>query len=395
MAKGGATAGNRAVWRGASFHFLLASTGAPAPNASSPKQILSYMKHRRPTLLTTLAFGAITWAQPSTSFGQTAYNQAVRANNPTYYWTFDEAGLTNAVEQMTGSEADVFTPGLASEKALSTSTSGGVSLGQALALDRTATSVWNTGNLSGPAFTGAWAYEVWINSADPDQYNYILGSMGSNAEEGYNTGTIAQFSNFADAPGVPHIMLFTLFSAPNSFNSDSALQSGGWHHWVFVTKTPTQGTDVYQDGVLLGTYGNGSVIDAFPAAELRAGGWNANPSVENFTGLIDELAIYDLSSVADLSAKGLEIASHYTVGNLVSAPFRITNIARNPANGAFTLTWNSLPEQNYRLNYSPDLLNWNGIIEDNIASGGTSTTYGPFPASKDTGSKVFFRVTQK
>ena len=240
----------------------------------------------------------------------TVYNNAVRASNPKYYWTFDEAGLGNAREQMSGNAADMFTPSGASAKAPSTTTTGNVSLGQALALDRTATSVWNTGDLSGPAFTGAFAYEVWINSADPDQYNYIL---GSNAGNGFNTGTIAQFSAFADDPGTPHIMLFTLSHPPHSFNFDSALQSSGWHHWVFVTKTPEQGTDVYKNGALLGTYANGSVIAPFPATELRAGGWSPSASAENFTGQIDELAIYDLASLdaVALAAKGQEIASHY------------------------------------------------------------------------------------
>jgi hypothetical protein len=264
-----------------------------------------------------------------------------------------------------------------------------VSLGQALALDRTASSVWNTGDLSGPAFTGAFAYEVWINSADPDQYNYIL---GSNAGNGFNTGTIAQSSTFADDPGTPHIMLFTLSHPPHSFNFDSALQSSGWHHWVFVTKTPEQGTDVYKNGVLLGTYANGSVIAPFPATELRAGGWSSSPSAENFTGQIDELAIYDLGSLdaVALAAKGQEIASHYQVGNAAPS-LECTHVLRDPTNGQLTLTWTSQPGKTYRLNSSTNLVDFTTVIADNIPSGGASTTYGPFAGPVPTG---FFRVRE-
>jgi hypothetical protein len=319
----------------------------------------------------------------------TVYNNAVRASNPKYYWTFDEAGLGNAREQMSGNAADVFTPSGASAKAPSTTTTGNVSLGQALALDRTASSVWNTGDLSGPAFTGAFAYEVWINSADPDQYNYIL---GSNAGNGFNTGTIAQSSTFADDPGTPHIMLFTLSHPPHSFNFDSALQSSGWHHWVFVTKTPEQGTDVYKNGVLLGTYANGSVIAPFPATELRAGGWSSSPSAENFTGQIDELAIYDLGSLdaVALAAKGQEIASHYQVGNAAPS-LECTHVLRDPTNGQLTLTWTSQPGKTYRLNSSTNLVDFTTVIADNIPSGGASTTYGPFAGPVPTG---FFRVRE-
>jgi hypothetical protein len=312
----------------------------------------------------------------------------VRASGPTYYWTFDEAGLANAREQMAGNAANVFTPSGASAKTASTGTAGGVSLGQALALDNTVASVWNTSDLSGPAFTGAWAYEVWINSADPTAYQYIL---GANAGNGFNTGSILQYANFAQDAGTPHIFVYPAWPGATA----TALQSAGWHHWVFVNKPAGGGSEVYQDGVYLGAFQEGLTINAFQATELRAGGWNAGANGENFTGQIDELAIYDLSSVADpfdLSAKAEEIAGHYNVGN-PALPFRITNIARSPANGQLTLTWDSRPGQNYRLNSSTDLVNWSTIVADDIPSGGATTSWGPFtPAA---GTSTFYRVLQK
>jgi len=265
------------------------------------------MKINRRTHLTTLALGAIVLAQPAVSFGATtAYNSAVLASNPTYYWTFDEAGVTDAQEQLNGNPADVFRPSAASARTVSTTTGGGVSLGQALDLNRTAASVWDTGNLSGPAFAGAFAYEVWINSADPDQYNYIL---GSNAGNGFNTGSILQYSNFAPDPGTPHIFVYPAWPG----TTQTALQTAGWNHWVFVNEQGGGGSDVYKNGAFLGAFQAGLSIDAFPATELRAGGWSPTPSAENFTGQLDELAIYDLSGVADLGAKGQEIANHFFV----------------------------------------------------------------------------------
>ena len=181
-----------------------------------------------------------------------------------------------------------------------------MSLGAALDLNNTTTSVWNTGDLSGPAFTGAWAYELWINAATPDAYQYIL---GSNASNGYNIGSILQYSNFAPDAGTPHIFVYPAWPGVTA----SALQSAGWHHWVFVNKPAGGGSDVYKNGMYLGLSQEGLTIDAFPATELRAGGWSPVPSGENFTGQIDELAIYDLSNAGDLSAAGQAIANHYLV----------------------------------------------------------------------------------
>jgi len=317
---------------------------------------------------------------------RTAYNNAVRASEPAYYWTFDEDGLANAKEQVNGNAADVFRPSAESARAPSTSTPGGTSLGQALALDRTLTSVWNTGDLSGPGFTGAWAYEVWINSADPDQYNYILGSQ---AEGGFNNGSIHQFSNFDPDAGTPHIFVYPAWPGDTA----TALQSAGWHHWVFVNKPDGGGSEVYQNGVFLGAFQEGLSLNIFPARELRAGGWSPTPQPENFTGLIDELAIYDLAGLdaAGLTAKGREIASHYQVGN-TAAPLQFTNVFRNPADGQLTLTWTSQPGKTYRLNSSTDLVDFNTVIADNIQSGGMSTTYGPFASPLPT---VFFKASEK
>ena len=56
----------------------------------------------------------------------------------------------------------------------------------------------------------------------------------------------------------------------------------------------------------------------FPCGELRAGGWSTSGSVENFTGQIDEFAIYDLDGVDDLKAAGQAIADHYFVGAVIT-----------------------------------------------------------------------------
>ena len=72
-----------------------------------------------------------------------------------------------------------------------------------------------------------------------------------------------------------------------------------------------------------------------------------------------------------------------------------TQVNFNKLTNQWTLTWTSKPSRTYRLNYSTDLLDFSNDIDDAIASGGATTTYGPFPNPIPlTGSRVYFKVTE-
>ena len=267
---------------------------------------------------------AVVMGSATSAQAATAYNAAVLASNPTYYWTFDEPDIEEAEEQVNGDPLDVFIPGLeADPKIPSTTTAGGVSLGLCLDIfGLESGKLWDTGDLSGDPFAGAWAYEIWINSEDPESYQYIMGSQASN---GYNSDTILQYP-YADTDKGPKILIYDWGGIPVVDLLDSvAPQTAGWHHWVFVSDGFSQEYDVYQDGAFLMTALTNSPADAylspFPALELRAGGWNANGSLENFTGQIDEFAIYDLDGVDDLRAAGQAIADHYFVGATITGDY--------------------------------------------------------------------------
>ena len=142
------------------------------------RKMMSY-----PVIAMSLVLGLL--GSSASTHAASAYNAAVLASNPTYYWTFDEPGIVEAVEQVNGDDFDLFIPGLdADPKVASTNTPGGVSLGLALDIfGPEPDKLWDTGDLSGDPFEGAWAYEIWINSNDPESYQYIMGSQASN---GYN-----------------------------------------------------------------------------------------------------------------------------------------------------------------------------------------------------------------
>ena len=121
-----------------------------------------------------LAIGLTLAVAISSRAGATPYNEAVLADSPAYYWTFDEDGVVNAIEQVNGLAADEFVPGGNSEKVDSATTAGGVSLGQAARIEESGGFTWNVADLSGSGMTGAWAYEFWANADDITTYEYMI-----------------------------------------------------------------------------------------------------------------------------------------------------------------------------------------------------------------------------
>ena len=87
--------------------------------------------------------------------------------------------------------------------------------------------------------------------------------------------------------------------------------SSSWQHFVFVVDSAAPSTTVYVDGVLWGNQVHDNPQDPHPFSQYTVGGFNPTAaSAENFNGLIDEVALYDLTGVADLAAKGQELANH-------------------------------------------------------------------------------------
>lgn len=236
----------------------------------------------------------------------TTYNDAVLADNPSYYWTFDEAGVVNAIEQASGLAADEFVPGANAVKVASTTTAGGVSLGQAARIVGTGGFTWNVADLSGSGMTGAWAYEFWASADDITTYEYMI---GSNAVGGFNNETI-----FKWGPGSPNPSGIQLYNGGGVIGPpDTPAMTVGWHHYVFVSDGAGATYDTYIDGVLWGSVTSGVNHGPHPEVALRLGSWTDGASAETFDGMLDELAIYDLSGVGDLSAAGQNIADHYFV----------------------------------------------------------------------------------
>lgn len=75
--------------------------------------------------------------------------------------------------------------------------------------------------------------------------------------------------------------------------------------------------------------------------------------------------------------------------------FRISDFVFNESSDTFTFSWRSSVGKTYSLNYTEDLATgFNSAINDNIPSGGTTTTYGPVASPVPEAPKLFFQVIE-
>jgi len=229
----------------------------------------------------------------------TAYTNAVLADNPAVYWNFDEAG-GDAIDQVNGLAADTLVGGGSAARVASTTNGGGVSLGSAASFSGANSGNFSAADLTHPGGAAQWATEFWAQSSNAGGFNYLLGGSGSGNNPAFlQIGGLMQY--YANGGGVQQ----TAGNAPPA--------SSNWQHFVFVVDSAASTTTVYLNGDLWGSQVHGDAQDPHPFARLTVGGFSPTACCENFSGLIDEVAIYDLSNSGDLSAAGLSIANHYNV----------------------------------------------------------------------------------
>ena len=165
-------------------------------------------------VFSTIVFaGMIVQAQGSSL----TYSQVVEADNPTYYWNFDDTGSTTA-NLGSGSGGALYgratTPRVAS-----TTNAGGLSLGEAGAA--TWTNYYYGGTTMGEYGYTQYAIEYWLKLNDLTSQVYVMtaGSGGGNSSTLYSwtsSGKLQYFNGgFADMQTVAQTHGITWSSATN------------------------------------------------------------------------------------------------------------------------------------------------------------------------------------
>lgn len=314
----------------------------------------------------------------------TAYQQAVVADQPMLYWTFDEAGdADDAISMVNNLAANELDAEGGTTRVGSTTTAGGVSLGRAGAFDGGGFTRFTAANLAPTGEISNYAVELWFNARD---------LTGMYLSESFTEGGIANTSSL--------IYGFNAHFGANEFEIFSGDRSGTvvspnvWHH-VVVGHYDSGELDIYIDGELAAVTGDFNSPWAF--GRMSVGGIVVGGS-NGFSGEIDEYAIYDLTGLADTSARRAHVADisgHFSVGE----SFRITDIALEPDN-MIRLTWNSSPGTTYALFWSADLTGFGTDISDNIAASPGATTTFLFenptvtPEAPSGSPELFFRVAR-
>jgi hypothetical protein len=108
-------------------------------------------------------------------------------------------------------------------------------------------------------------------------------------------------------------------------------------------------------------------------------GNRADFSTVPFDGFLDDVAVFDgplppaqIAAIRDGDFSAFGVGGG---GGGGGEPFRITGVTRDAGSGAVTLTWISRPGRTYQVWWSTSLQAPWGNLDDNVASGGTTTSF--------------------
>ena len=248
----------------------------------------------------------------------TAYSWAVLKDNPTYYYSFNEADANQvAIDSVRGQDNDRLT----SNKGATRTTSYTANLGQTAIFDGDSC-FFTKAALDDGQMAGAYAIEFWIkdDSATPGSNDtYLLNVVGKNNDGNSPTVRYGQY-------GEGHIELWADTGGLGGSDSPT-ITDNDWHHVAY-----TFYGDGYQIGVtdrleisIDGVITSVDLADYNKRMDLRnllyLGAANTNGD-KGFTGCIDEFAIYDLSGMteSEISAKMTSLAGHYALASGSAEP---------------------------------------------------------------------------
>lgn len=220
------------------------------------------------------------------------------------------------------------------------------------------------------------------NEAPPNAIDGEIGTKYLNFGD-QNTGIGGAGTGFVVTPAIGESVLesFVITTANDSDGRDPLTYTiSGTNDIISLPENAfvgDEGWEIIQTGTLDLPVERTTVGESVPVVNSQ--------SYTSYKVIFDTLR----SGVATEFMQIAEIQFEGTPGSGVASEF--TGIDYNAVTDTTTLTWNSVPDRTYTLNYSYDLLVW--LQEnDNIASGGTSTTYVPTSTETKGREEIFYQL---
>lgn len=256
-------------------------------------------------LLTGLFCAAVTVC-PGRGQAGTFYSNAVLRDKPVAYWSFDEAD-GNALQQAPlvvrpiTTENDLVPVGGAARVSHASIEGGLARLGNAAQFSGSNFFRANAMRAGKPELSGAYAVEFWMQ---------VLG--GNSAER---ADYLVQFSGNSPAVIYDFKPNQLEFYAGSRTDNGPTVEDGAWHHVVLVyygdgTDGVEDRVDAYLDGLESPQIGNG-FSRRLDLNQIIVGAANL-AGANGFEGRLDELAVYDLGSLADSAAVSAKVTSLVT-----------------------------------------------------------------------------------
>ncbi len=261
--------------------------------------------------------------------GNATYNNAVLADGPVAFWSFDESSGTTANDlavaagaPQQGAQNGVF------ENCTLGQPSRGPNMGTCVQFNGTNSRVRIPASSFFDLGTGTFSVELWYKTSVTTRGDLFVYK---------NTSPAIDFSILSNDDATPRLRAY---HNTGFLPGATSVPANVWHHVVLTRGGTTPTMRLYLDGLQVVTGGDALSISA--VTDLLIGG---NLSSGYFTGLIDEVALYPIALASN------RVSNHYGLGLQTSpnAPVVRTTAATNPTvdgatlGGAFFVTGSPVP----------------------------------------------------
>jgi hypothetical protein len=226
---------------------------------------------------------------------------------------------------------------------------------------------------------GSYTLAAWIKPSDLGGNKFLFGQSSQGIHNGIRNGGFLHQAHWgADTNGATNL------------NDYDASANDGWVHAAWVYDGPNDIGKMYLDGVE--DY-SGDKRAPNGSGNLIVGG--SNGGGDNFRGLVDEVAVWDIAAPADVIAALAAGTSPLDISTTPST-LDVTSFSYNVGTGDLGISWTSDSGKSYGLEYSLDLKTWVDLDVTVEADADAATYNLPGAQNPLVGqSDVFLRVYEK